>query len=70
VTEVGRQPWIIYGVMRTAEAVTPALGLAASVILFTVLYIFLAVTVAYLLWEQVIESPKLEEAAQTAAAGR
>jgi cytochrome bd-type quinol oxidase subunit 1 len=45
-------------------------GLAASFILFTLLYIFLAVTVAYLLWEQVIESPKLEEAAQTVAAGR
>jgi cytochrome d ubiquinol oxidase subunit I len=70
VTELGRQPWIIYGVMRTAEAVTPAPGLAASFILFTLLYIFLAVTVAYLLWEQVIESPKLEEAAQTVAAGR
>src|SRR6267378_50004 len=27
VTEVGRQPWIIYGVMRTAEAVTPVPGL-------------------------------------------
>jgi cytochrome d ubiquinol oxidase subunit I len=23
VTEVGRQPWIIYGIMRTADAVTP-----------------------------------------------
>jgi cytochrome d ubiquinol oxidase subunit I len=70
VTELGRQPWIIYGVMRTAEAVTPAPGLAASFIVFTILYLFLAVTVAYLLWEQVIESPKIEEAAQTAAAGR
>ena len=26
VTEVGRQPWIIYGVMRTREAVTPVLS--------------------------------------------
>ena len=69
VTELGRQPWIIYGVMRTAEAVTPMPGLAASFVLFTILYFFLAVVVAYLLWEQVIESPKKEEATVFAAAG-
>jgi cytochrome bd ubiquinol oxidase subunit I len=68
VTELGRQPWIIYGVMRTADAVTPMPGLAASFVLFTILYFFLAVTVAYLHWEQVIESPKLEEATAFAAA--
>ena len=27
VTEVGRQPWIIYGIMKTAEAVTPMPGI-------------------------------------------
>jgi len=68
VTELGRQPWIIYGVMRTADAVTPMPGLAVSFVLFTILYFFLAVTVAYLLWERVIESPKLEEATAFAAA--
>jgi cytochrome d ubiquinol oxidase subunit I len=39
VTEVGRQPWIVQGVMRTAEAVTPAPGigwvLAATVVIYT-----------------------------------
>jgi cytochrome d ubiquinol oxidase subunit I len=70
VTEVGRQPWVIYGVMRTADAVTPMPGLAATFILFTVLYIFLAVTVAYLLWRQVMQGPRLEEVAALAAAGR
>jgi cytochrome d ubiquinol oxidase subunit I len=69
VTEEGRQPWVIYGVMRTADAVTPMPGLTATFILFTILYIFLAVTVAYLLWRQVILSPRPEEAA-LAAAGR
>jgi cytochrome bd-type quinol oxidase subunit 1 len=38
-------------------------------ILFMILYIFLAVTAAYLLWRQVMQSPRLEEAA-LAAAGR
>ena len=41
VTEVGRQPWIVYEVMRTEDAVTQAEGvwvsLAAVVILYTVL---------------------------------
>jgi len=27
-TEVGRQPWVVYGLMRTADAVTPSLGSA------------------------------------------
>jgi cytochrome d ubiquinol oxidase subunit I len=52
VTEVGRQPWIIYGVMRTADAVTPIPGLAATFVLFSIPYIFLAVTVGYLLSRQ------------------
>jgi cytochrome d ubiquinol oxidase subunit I len=26
VTEIGRQPWIIYGIMRASEAVTPSLS--------------------------------------------
>jgi cytochrome d ubiquinol oxidase subunit I len=60
VTEVGRQPWIIAGVMRTAAAVTPMPGLVIPFITFTILYIFLAVIVVWLMWRQVIESPKYE----------
>jgi cytochrome d ubiquinol oxidase subunit I len=58
VTEVGRQPWIIAGVMRTAAAVTPMPGLVIPFITFTILYIFLAAIVVWLMWRQVIESPK------------
>ncbi len=57
VTEVGRQPWIIYGVMRTSEAVTPMPGLVVPFITFTVLYIFLAVITVWLLLRQVAASP-------------
>jgi cytochrome d ubiquinol oxidase subunit I len=53
VTEVGRQPWIIYGVMRTAEAVTPMPGLVVPFLLFTLLYIFLATMVLWLLMRQI-----------------
>jgi cytochrome d ubiquinol oxidase subunit I len=62
VTEVGRQPWIIAGVMRTAAAVTPMPGLVIPFITFTLLYIFLAAIVVWLIWRQVIESPKYDRA--------
>jgi len=58
VTEVGRQPWIIYGVMRTSEAVTPMPGLVVPFITFTLLYIFLAVITVWLLLRQVAASPQ------------
>ena len=58
VTEVGRQPWIIYGIMRTSEAVTPMPGLVVPFVTFTILYIFLAIITAWLLFRQVAASPK------------
>ena len=56
VTEVGRQPWIVQGIMRTSEAVTPMPGLGITFALFTVLYIGLAITVVFLLWRQIIKT--------------
>jgi len=56
VTEVGRQPWIIYGVMRTAESVTPMPGLAVPFTTFTGVYMFLSVVLVYLLRRQFIET--------------
>lgn len=56
VTELGRQPWIIYGVMRTREAVTPMPGLAAPFVIFTTVYIFLAMVVVLLLRRQFLET--------------
>jgi cytochrome d ubiquinol oxidase subunit I len=58
VTEVGRQPWIIYGLMRTAEAVTPMPGLVVPFAVFTALYCVLGVAVAWLLYRQVLKSPQ------------
>lgn len=49
VTEVGRQPWVIHGVLRTADAVTPMPGLVVPFTVFTILYLFLGVTVVGLL---------------------
>lgn len=52
VTEVGRQPWIIYRVMRTAEAVTPIPGLAIPLVTFTLIYGVLSVILAVFLHRQ------------------
>jgi cytochrome bd ubiquinol oxidase subunit I len=49
VTEAGRQPWIVYGVMRTSEAVTPAGGVGWSLAGFTLLYLVLSVTLIWIL---------------------
>ncbi|MEN9509318.1 MAG: hypothetical protein RLZZ621_1881 [Gemmatimonadota bacterium] len=56
VTEVGRQPWIVQDFMRTADAVTPMPGLGVTFALFTALYIGLALTVAFLMWRQILKT--------------
>ncbi|MFD2934168.1 cytochrome ubiquinol oxidase subunit I [Spirosoma flavum] len=53
VTEVGRQPWIIQGVMRTADAVTPMPGIAYSFYLYTGVYLSLALVVSFMLYRQI-----------------
>ena len=59
VTEVGRQPWIINGVMRTVDAATPMPGIAYSFYLFTGVYISLAIIVSLLLYRQITMVGKL-----------
>lgn len=58
VTEVGRQPWVVQGVLRTADAVTPMPGLIVPFVLFSALYVFLGVIVIYLLRRQIATSPR------------
>jgi cytochrome bd ubiquinol oxidase subunit I len=59
VTEWGRQPFTVWGVLRTAESVTPVGGLAWPFALFTLLYLFLAAMVIVLLRRQIARSPSL-----------
>jgi cytochrome d ubiquinol oxidase subunit I len=56
VTELGRQPWIIHGIMRTAEAVTPMPGLTLSLTVITLVYIGLAAIVAILIRRHVVQT--------------
>jgi cytochrome bd ubiquinol oxidase subunit I len=48
-TEVGRQPWIVWGVMRTSEAVSNAPGLRYGLYLLLVVYALLAFATVYVL---------------------
>ncbi len=49
VTELGRQPWVIHGILRTGHAVTPMPGLWLPFATFMLVYVVLAVVVIVLL---------------------
>ncbi len=53
VTEVGRQPWIIHGIMKTKDAVTPMPGMKFSFYMYLMVYIILALTVTWLMGRQI-----------------
>jgi cytochrome d ubiquinol oxidase subunit I len=53
VTEVGRQPWTIHGLLRTADAVTPVRGLWLPFALFAAVYAGLGAVVAAVLVREV-----------------
>jgi cytochrome d ubiquinol oxidase subunit I len=59
VTEVGRQPWILYGILYTKDAVTPMPGIQYSFYLFTAVYFSLAIIVLILLYRQIKMVPVL-----------
>jgi cytochrome d ubiquinol oxidase subunit I len=48
-TEVGRQPWVVYGVMRTEQAVTGAGAIPVGYATLAAVYAAVAVGVAWLL---------------------
>jgi cytochrome d ubiquinol oxidase subunit I len=52
VTEVGRQPWILYGLILTRDAVTPRQWISISFVVYVLLYLVLAGIVAILLKRQ------------------
>ena len=49
VTEFGRQPWVIYGYLRTADAVTTAPWLNISFLVFSGIYVVLAIALIFFL---------------------
>ena len=59
VTEMGRQPWIVYGLMRTSDAVSPvpAGNVLVSLIAFIVIYSLLGVLNFYLIFKFAKQGP-------------
>ncbi|MFT3783878.1 MAG: cytochrome ubiquinol oxidase subunit I [Nibricoccus sp.] len=58
--EVGRQPWIVYGLLRTSDALSKAVraeAVIASLILFTVVYTLLFALFVYLLNDKIKHGP-------------
>ena len=59
VAEVGRQPWIVYGLMKTADAVSPIVTsqVAFSLVALTLLYALLGAVDIYLLFKFAKKGP-------------
>ncbi|MCL2549439.1 MAG: cytochrome ubiquinol oxidase subunit I [Methanimicrococcus sp.] len=60
VAEVGRQPWIVYGLFRTSEAVSgvPAIQILFSMALLVLFYLLLFVLFLYLMKRAVVAGPE------------
>jgi cytochrome d ubiquinol oxidase subunit I len=61
VAEVGRQPWIVYGIMKTAEGISKAVSEGQvwfSLIMFTLIYLGLFILFLYLLNEKIQHGPE------------
>jgi cytochrome bd ubiquinol oxidase subunit I len=62
--EVGRQPWIVYGLMRTAEAVSRSVTagqVLGSLVLFTLIYVLLFVLFVFLLDQKIRHGPPADD---------
>ena len=61
--EVGRQPWIVYGLMRTSDAVSPVptSSVALSLAAFAVIYTALGILDIYLLAKYARKGPHAPE---------
>jgi cytochrome d ubiquinol oxidase subunit I len=63
VTELGRQPWTVYGILRTSDAATSSPGVGPTFAIFIVIYVALAAVTARLLLELARRRRASEEAA-------
>ncbi|RRS00618.1 cytochrome ubiquinol oxidase subunit I [Glycomyces terrestris] len=67
-TEMGRQPWVVFSLYQTSEAVSPRVGAAtvtASLIGFTLVYLVLAVVALKLFFKFAKAGPPGEELAMS-----
>jgi len=61
VTEIGRQPWLVYGVFKTADGASPiaASQVAISLAAFILVYSVLGAVGFYLMYQKAIKGPDL-----------
>lgn len=62
--EVGRQPWIVYGILKTSDALSKAVSageILFSLILFTIIYLFLFLMFIFLLDRKIKQGPVFPE---------
>jgi cytochrome d ubiquinol oxidase subunit I len=65
--EMGRQPWVVYGLLRTSDALSEAVTaeqVLFSLIMFTLLYALLLALFLYLLNKKIVHGPYDEDADQ------
>jgi cytochrome d ubiquinol oxidase subunit I len=70
--EVGRQPWIVYGLLRTQDAVSravPPAHILASLALFSLVYALLGAVWVRVLDDKIRRGPDAEDEAQGAQGG-
>jgi len=70
--EIGRQPWIVYNVLTTADGVSPVLTggqVLFSLIMFVVLYTILFILFIFLLNEKIQAGPEPLEEVETVPVG-
>ena len=65
VTEVGRQPWIIYEIMKTSEALSPVTGQVWHLLTFVLLYGGIGLATVMMWWNQVSQSHQIQTPSNT-----
>ncbi len=67
-TEIGRQPWVVFGYMKTEDAVSPGVTageLLFSIISFSFFYLILAVIMVFLFVKEIKKGPDHDHEAHT-----
>jgi len=62
--EMGRQPWVVYGLLRTVDGVSKSINAAqvmTSIVMFLVIYVFLFALFMFLLDKKIKEGPEPHE---------
>jgi cytochrome d ubiquinol oxidase subunit I len=70
VAEIGRQPWVVYGLLQTSDAISMSVSsweILITIVLFVVFYVVLFVAWLRIVLKQIKDGPQLEGAPATKA---